>query len=470
MTMKQEKPFIHLFKTSTGCYFFDVNTDSIVKVSEETYEKLEHDTEHEEDKCISNLRKCGLLKPNKERITKHPETDMIPYYLESNLNSLLLQVTQNCNQRCGYCMYSGGYHNRTHCDRKMSFEMAKKGIDMILQHSKDSMDLYFGFYGGEPLLEKELIKKCMHYIEENVEGKQIYYNITTNATLLTDDVMELLAEHKVGLLISLDGPADIHNRNRGFASGKGDPHSVIMDNLKRFKQKYPQYFNEYVSFNTVFTGTDSFRKIDSFFGTNEVFDENKFMSTLVSDNYVKKENTVNDEFIEESKYTSFLRWLAYLGRLKNFKSKLSEMQFIRVDSLRKDKQYGDKIELSYCSHHNGVCIPGIQKLFMNVSGDFYPCERVSECSKACKIGNLETGFDVEKIQRLLNIESLTEKECHDCWAYEYCTMCLVEADGLEELSKDSALERCQDIRSEIESLFKDYCLCKELEERKKCRI
>ena len=74
---------------------------------------------------------------------------------------------------------------------------------------------------------------------------------------------------------------------------------------------------------------------------------------------------------------------------------------------------------------------------------------------------------MEKIQGLLNIELLTKQECHECWAYEYCTLCLLEADGVEQLSRELILEKCQDIRAETESLFKDYCLCKELEEREK---
>lgn len=463
----KDMPFIHLFKTSIGFYFFDVNTDSIVKVTEETYNKLRCYSENETDEDIERLKSFGLLQPNRERMVKHPETDYLPDYFKNSLNSLLLQVTQNCNQRCGYCIYSGGYNNRVHCDKKMDFETAKKGIDMIIQHSKDSEDLYFGFYGGEPLLEKKLIEKCIDYIESNVEGKKVHYNITTNATLLTEDVMELFAKHKVALLVSLDVPLDIHNRNRGFANGEGDPHSIIMKNLKKFKQKFPGYFNEYVSFNTVLNGLDSYNQIDSFFGGNDLFEENTFMSTLISDNYSKGESAVSDRFIEEEKYASFLQWLAHLGRLKNFKSKLSGMKFQRVDSLRKDKQYGDQIELPYCSHHNGNCVPGIHKVFMSVAGDFYPCEKVSECSKACKMGNIESGFDMEKIQGLLNIELLTKQECHECWAYEYCTLCLLEADGVEQLSRELILEKCQDIRAETESLFKDYCLCKELEEREK---
>ena len=226
-----QKPFIHLFQTKLGYYFFDVNTDTIVKIPEKTYQILNHLPDDYNDKLILKLKKTGLLLPNKKRITKHPETDYLPYIFNSNLRTLLLQVTQNCNQRCSYCVYSGKYNNRIHSASRMSFEIAKEGIDMILKHSKDTEILFFGFYGGEPLLEKELITQCIKYIEENVEGKTIQYNITTNGTLLTGDIVELFVKYNVSLTISLDGPEEIHNKNRKFITGKGNPHSIIMNNL-----------------------------------------------------------------------------------------------------------------------------------------------------------------------------------------------------------------------------------------------
>ena len=74
-----QKPFIHLFQTKLGYYFFDVNTDTIVKIPEKTYQILNHLPDDYNDKLILKLKKTGLLLPNKKRITKHPETDYLPY-------------------------------------------------------------------------------------------------------------------------------------------------------------------------------------------------------------------------------------------------------------------------------------------------------------------------------------------------------------------------------------------------------
>lgn len=463
--LEEKKPFIHLFNTSIGYYFFDVNTDSIVNVSKEVYDKIRHYEENENDLELNKLKKAGLLQPNRKRYTAHSETEYIPFYFQRDLNTLVLQVTQNCNQRCSYCVYSGNYENRTHSHKRMSFEMAKKGIDLVLNNSSDAEELYFGFYGGEPLLEKELIKKCISYIDENVEDKKVYYNITTNATLLTSDILELLVKHKVSLLISLDGPEEIHNKNRGFPEGTGNPHNIILNNLNNLRVKYPKYYKESVSFNTVLNGKDGFKNIDYFFKENDLFSEVKVMSTLVSDNYSKNKNRPDDVFWEELRYELFLNLLTYIGRLKKNNSKMLEIQVNSIDIQRRDKQYGDQRCLPGCSHHSGVCIPGIHKLLMNANGDFYPCEKVSESSDVCKIGNIDEGIDIEKVRTLLNLELLMQEECLKCWAYQYCTNCLINADGLNTLSKESMMKECVQIRNRLDDSLKDYVVCTELKKK-----
>lgn len=456
-----EQPFIHLFRTSMGYYFFDVNTDSIVKVTKDVYKKLNEYGENTFDPVIVKMKNYGLLQPNRNRCTKHPETEYIGDYFKRNMNTLVLQVTQNCNQRCSYCIYSEKYDNRSHNNLHMDFEMAKKGIDMILEHSIDAEELYFGFYGGEPLLEKELIRKCMEYIDDTVEGKKVYYNITTNATLLTSDIIPLLVKHKVTLLISLDGPENIHNKNRGFEKKGGNPHGIIIKNLTNLQHNYPKYYKECVSFNAVLTGKDGFSYIDSFFKDNKLFQNAKVMSTLVSDDYCKDKNKVDEEFDAERLYAAFLNLLTYIGRIKSKNSKLLETHIEAIDDQRKDKIYGEQRILPECSHHAGGCVPGIHKLFMTANGNFYPCEKVSESSEICRIGNINKGFNLDKISKLLNIELCTEEECKKCWAYQYCTVCLVNADGLDKISKERILCECKKVKYRVENGFKDYCVCKE---------
>lgn len=205
------EPFIHLFSTSEGKYIYDVNTDQILKVPDEIYTYLEDNKKDKvydkyAEEYIQNLKNEGLLKSKRVIKTEHPSTEFLPAYLKNNLTQLILQVTQNCNLRCDYCIYSGGYYTRTHSNKKMNFELAKSGIDYLIKHSRNSQKLFLGFYGGEPLLEFNLIKKCIEYIEQEGEGKKFDYVITTNATLINDEILEFFVKNDFKVTISLDGP------------------------------------------------------------------------------------------------------------------------------------------------------------------------------------------------------------------------------------------------------------------------
>lgn len=130
------------------------------------------------------------MKEREIEVIEHPETPYLPHLLAHNIEQLTLQVTQNCNLRCSYCVYGGSYINRHHCNKRMDFQMAKKAIDFALERSSDSRRLSIGFYGGEPFLEFELIKQCINYVHEMVEGKDVLFTVTTNGTLLTEDKMK----------------------------------------------------------------------------------------------------------------------------------------------------------------------------------------------------------------------------------------------------------------------------------------
>ena len=174
MNKRNEIPFIHLFSTPLGYYFYDVNTNDIVKVNGETYEFLQSGTtEYMElvQKELNDLKRRGYLKTNHVEQTLHPLTELLPFYAESKLGQLILQVTQNCNLRCDYCVYSGNYETRGHTNKRMHINMAKKAIDFFRDHTKDQKEVTIGFYGGEPLLEFPLIKECVNYAEQRLKGK-----------------------------------------------------------------------------------------------------------------------------------------------------------------------------------------------------------------------------------------------------------------------------------------------------------
>lgn len=130
-------PFIHAFRTSVGNYFYDVNKNEIVEISEEIFEILDkcEQTNALDDRFYSNIEiksliNRGYLISEKVMVSKHPDLDYIQVFLQNHLDTLLLQVSQGCNLRCEYCIYSGEYNNRTHQNKIMSWDTAKRTINV----------------------------------------------------------------------------------------------------------------------------------------------------------------------------------------------------------------------------------------------------------------------------------------------------------------------------------------------------
>lgn len=458
-----KKPFIHTFCTSGGYYVYDVNTDTILQVSKSVYDKLinGNPAELEEDLYVKRLKDYGYLKPNRKRITEHPDTRFIRYFAEKKVEGIILQLTQNCNLRCKYCVYSGGYYNRTHANKRMTFETAKKGIQFLLTHSSERPEKTISFYGGEPLLEFQLMKKIILWTENEVEGQNINFNFTTNATLLTEEIISFLESHNVMMLISLDGPEEIHDQFRVFADDEHGSFSTVIKNIRLLKEKFPQYFYEKVCFNTVFAAND-FSCVEKYITGEELFNHSSFLSSVVNGVNKIEKVSIKNEFITETRYILFLGMLYKLGRIKKIKQmKLLESVISEMGNL--EKNYPKRVELPEKWHHGGPCIPGILRLFIDVDGKFYPCEKVSELNEQVCIGNLEKGFDYEKMKAILNIEKFTSQKCKECWAYQDCRLCVACFDS--KLDSKFIEEKCNMSKSKIESAYKDYCVLQDLKDK-----
>lgn len=142
--------------------------------------------------------------------------------------SLTLCLTHNCNLRCRYC-YAGRKWQHS-----MSFETARLGMDLAIAEAKrmeGAVDL--GFFGGEPLLEWDLLRRCYDYMQEHAPTTPapVRYGLTTNMTLLTPEKLEWLMARDFKIGLSIDGSPAMHDTNRRFASGRGS-HSAILPALE----------------------------------------------------------------------------------------------------------------------------------------------------------------------------------------------------------------------------------------------
>ena len=135
------------------------------------------------------------------------------------ISSLLLLVSQRCNMKCIYCYGDGGTYGD---ESMMSRETAFRAIDWLMERSGKLTRLSVGFFGGEPLLNFNLIRDAVSYAElkGHEKGKKFTFGITTNATLITKEVIDFFKEKSFIPSISFDGPALIHNRQRPFKNGE----------------------------------------------------------------------------------------------------------------------------------------------------------------------------------------------------------------------------------------------------------
>lgn len=142
------------------------------------------------------------------------------------LTTIVLNVNTGCNLSCSYC-YKEDLDTPSK-SRRMAFETAVRSIDLLLRESPDRDSYNIVFFGGEPLSSMALIRQVVAHAEARFGalGKQVGFTLTTNATLLTEEIVDFLDAHRFGLTVSMDGPKALHDRNRKTVGGKGSYDAV----------------------------------------------------------------------------------------------------------------------------------------------------------------------------------------------------------------------------------------------------
>lgn len=450
-----EKPMYYCFATPGNKYMYVRNIHSIVRLPENEFKELQRANKENDYDCdtVRKYRKLGVFIDNPIKKIEHPDTDILKLRSKNHCKLLTLQVTQQCNLRCEYCAYSGIYKNRTHSNKRMSFETAKKAIDFFLSHSRDSDNIGFGFYGGEPLLEVPLIEKCIDYISKNVEGKEVNYAITTNGTLLSNSVIDFLKENQFLLAISLDGSKEEHDKHRKFASGKGS-FDTIMNNIRKLKEKYPEYA-EKIIFMPVISPDIDLNKTVEYFSNNELISGNSVRFNTIAKSGLEKDigkySQEKFAFIYDYEYLKLLLAkagkidLEKIGAMSKYNQNEHDRFYSRID---KHNRLLEKF------HHGGPCMPGIARLFVTVDGKFFPCERVSETNSEYCIGDINSGFDYTKMEELLNLGKITQNECKKCWNIVNCTICAASLPPDDNgINREKKLSLCSEEKQKCANLI-----------------
>lgn len=362
-----------------------------------------------------------------------------------NLKNMVFEVTEKCNLKCKYCGLSERLYEK-HDVRKfrdMPFEKAKLMIDYLLELWNDNyvedMNLPFivSFYGGEPLLNIPLIEKIINYIEKSaIQGRKIYYAMTTNAMLL-DKYMDFLAEKKFNLAISLDGDETAQSYRVDHAGNNS--YRRVMRNVKLLQQTYPDYFNgDQVTFVSVLHNRNDVDPLLGFF--EKKFDKTPLINPLSSYSISedKKEEfwtmyqnksqslvkSANCEAIQDKHFLTMPKGL----RLSQFLYHTSGNIYYNYNQLLMQK-YGNDIVST------GTCTPFSKKLFLTVDGKILPCERIDH--------DFELGYVLDDFVEL-NCKYVAERhnyylskekdQCLACTGSKYCFQCIYHIDDIRNKS------------------------------------
>lgn len=482
-------PFIHKFKTEKYRYIYDVNTNHVVQVDEVVYDIIDYygvmtleDIVHKFDETYDTelikqayrsiqlaQQEEGLFSNSRpERIEYPLDRQAIQAILDSEIGQICLSVTEQCNLRCRYCIYGDSYpFLRNHRPRFMTFDTARKAIDFLLNHSALRDEVFISFYGGEPLLCKELIRRCVHYAEDAAHTRFVKFNICTNGTLLDEAMIDFFIEHDFRITVSFDGPQFAHDRNRIFIDGTGT-YDTVTHNLRKIREKDPYYYAHNVSFNMVTTPPFHAQVYDDFVCKSDLIEVSHYINLLEPSfkdtNYYTQFDSRDINKGYDKLYEKYRR-AAVAGMLNAIPS-TQELLFVRAPydyAMIKLCKRQLRISIPSCYHPGGICIPGGKKLFVTVDGRFFPCEKVNETGDLFCIGTCTTGVDINRVANLIDqYTNLCDNACATCWALGLCGICFFYCDKNGKMDSERKYEACENHkRAMYRALIRCYSILEE---------
>jgi uncharacterized protein len=345
---------------------------------------------------IGELKKSGkLFAPDRFESLKAMKNK------NTDIKALCLHVSHACNLSCDYCFAGEGrYHGES---ALMTFEVGKRAIDFLVEHSGKRRNLEVDFFGGEPLLNWEVVKRIVAYAREieKEKGKNFRFTLTTNGVLIDDDVIDFANREMHNVVLSLDGRKEIHDTSRRFLDGRGS-YDLILPKFRKLVDRRggKGYYirGTYTHRNTDFT-SDILHMADLGF------------TELSMEPVVSKEG---------EPYALTSSDLPELGR---------QYEILACEMLKRKKEgrgftfYHFMLDLD-----GGPCIykrvagcgSGTEYLAVTPAGDLYPCHQFVG-DPAFIMGNLWDGvINTEKREEFSGCNVYTRPECRACWARFYC--------------------------------------------------
>lgn len=467
-----------LFQTKNKNYFYDMGTGKIFELKNEVYELLYyifkmdtidgidelHLSDEELEKGLEEIVAAKgdehILSAPKLTEFVGPQSLALREELDSNMSQLTLEVTESCNLRCKYCIYQDS-HNDFHgyVNRNMTFEIAKKAIDFA--YPRIGKHFYIAFYGGEPLLNYTLITQVVKYAKKSVKEKELGFSLTTNGVLITDEIAEFFAKNDFVILVSLDGPEDIHNENRVFADGRGS-FKLATEGLKKLLKAYGNKYKSNIFISMVTSGpnyAEKYDKIQKFFvETDWLPSDISVNASYVSygryaEEYVMPNLEMDEEYAEKN-IDPLVDWsIANHGENAGKERLFSKAQIQKNLHIVHRREIYEKPMGTY--FFNGCCVPGARRMHVNVEGKFLPCERVGTVPY---LGDVNNGFDYDCIKKYYVQDFMEEavEYCKHCWAVHMCSSCYIDCFDDDKINMSYRHSGCKYIRYNLQKALEQY--------------
>lgn len=322
------------------------------------------------------------------------------------LQSLVMNITNQCNLSCTYCYEFGADKIATPSGKPkyMDLETAKASVDFLLREARGRKAVHITFFGGETLMNFKLLREVVLYTDEQAaaQGRSATYSLTTNATLLTAEIIAFLAEHEVGVTVSMDGPPDLQDKRRVYKSGKGS-YAVIEPRLKALLANHRT--RAITARVTLTDGVTDVVRIYRHLKDELGFHEVGFAPVTSSSEqaYSIADDDMKDVLAQFQALAQ--EWLEYAlrGEMHGF-SNVSET-------------IG---ELTKGVNKSHPCGAGIGLVGVSPGGDISPCHRFTDADTHT-LGHISTGIDREKQHAFLIRGHVGAKyDCQSCWARPLC--------------------------------------------------
>ena len=400
-----------------------------------------------------------ISKPNNFRIL---EESMVKESLV-HVNQIVFEVTDSCNLNCAYCslgeLYEG-YDERM--GQKMNTTNAINLLEYIfkLKPRNSNHKMYISFYGGEPLLNMDFIKHIVIISKQLNEekGLKIEYSMTTNATII-HKYIDFLVANKFNLMISLDGNEKNHSY-RVFLKNKKNSFRIVRDNMDMIQREYPEYFNEYVTFNAVLHNRNSLKDIFEFIYTRY----NKIPRIAeLNTRDIRLENRETLEKMYHSKWKSEAEYqkedssLLHImhGELLLYKELMDYLKYYSINYYVSN--INALLHIVEKQLPTGTCTPFSKKIFLTNQNRLLPCEKIKY---SYSLGNVNEKVDVDipEVTQRYNFyyEHLKEK-CQFCYAYRFCGVCIFQMNNIDSVGSDKFVcEKFQDqkkFKNKLQHIF-----------------